>query len=558
MALYQTTYFKPADYRMRIVLAAAFAVLILGYEAVVVAHIVSTGYFGDVWGLQNITIVISALLIAAFTMAICANVWILRHRQRRVQALARRDPSVVTVASPQPEDSLVLHDGEVLTLIHRGSANTLFNGLSILVFVLLGTFYSEFIIVQLLPSFRGSALNTLWLPILKAPSAPSPTALDWLAVGLPVLLVVSWVGYATPGPIRTYFQRIVANDTGITVSNGLCRVYLAWDEIELFARISPENTSVPDILPTGNVVLWGCSQSANFAILAIDKDPDTDSSSRTWETRYLFEDGYQTYLKNAQRLLATIVARTRNPLLATHVRASRKAEGRRSMAIASLSESDAQMLPLAKGKYQPLGASESATLDEGEGVSLKTRRQSAPITTSWANDLNILLWAVYELLWAGGRVIVSTPAPPFIVVAVILLAAFDLTMLGFYVVLFRQQRRLRPTADVRAADDGLTTWGPYLDQPITLPWSSITAWVVILPTKPSQPSRYVVYGDGLRLTWVESSEAPYSWSDVNFSFPSMYRKQVAQLHALIAARTGQPLRELRIGESTTVEQSANV
>ncbi|HET8906573.1 MAG TPA: hypothetical protein VFN11_06375 [Ktedonobacterales bacterium] len=154
---------------------------------------------------------------------------------------------------------------------------------------------------------------------------------------------------------------------------------------------------------------------------------------------------------------------------------------------------------------------------------------------------------------------VSTPVPPFIVVAVIVFVAFDLTMLGFYVVLFRQQRRLRPTADVRADDDGLTTWGPYLDQPITLRWSSITAWVVISPAKPSQPSRYVVYGDGLRLTWVEPSEVPYSWSGVNFSSPSMYRKLVAQVHALIAARTGQPLRELRIGESTAAAaQSANV
>ncbi|HET8906572.1 MAG TPA: hypothetical protein VFN11_06370 [Ktedonobacterales bacterium] len=299
MALYQMAYFKPADYRMRIVLAAAFAVLILGYEAVVAAYIVTTGYFGDVWGLQSITIVISTLLIAMFTAAICANVWILRHRQRRVQALARRDPSVVTVASPQPEDSLALHDGEILTLTHRGSPNTLFNGLSILVFVLLGMVYSEFIIVQLLPSFHGSTLNPLGAPILKVPSAPSPTALDWLSVGLPVLLVVSWLGYAAWGPIRTYFQRIVANDTGITVSNGLRWIHLAWDEIELFARVSSENASVPDILPTGNFVLWGRSRSANFAILAIDKDLDTDSSSRTWETRFLFENGYQTYLKDA-------------------------------------------------------------------------------------------------------------------------------------------------------------------------------------------------------------------------------------------------------------------
>jgi hypothetical protein len=216
------------------------------------------------------------------------------------------------------------------------------------------------------------------------------------------------------------------------------------------------------------------------------------------------------------------------------------------------------MLPSAEEKYQLLVVSESEASHEEEQASLKTRRQSAPITASWSSDLNILVLAGYELLWAGGQFIVSTPVSPHVVVAVIIFAAFDLTMLGFYVVLFRRQRRLKPTADVRADGEGLTTWGPYLDQPITLPWSSITAWVVIPPAKPSQPSRYVVYGGGLRLTWVEPLGAPHPWSGVNFSAPLIYRKQIARLHALIAARIGQPLRELRVGEPTAAGgQSAN-
>jgi hypothetical protein len=555
----QTAYFKPADYRTRIVLAAAFAALIVGYDAVVVAHIVTYVHFRDVWGTQIIFSAWYVLLIAMFTAVICANVWILRHRQRRVQAMMRRDPSVISVASHQPESSPALHGGEVLTLTHRGSANTFFKGLTILVYVPLWIVGYEFIIIQLLPSFRGSALDILGSLFLKAPNAPSSTALDWLAVGLPVLLAVSCMAYVAWGDIHKCFQRIVANDTGITMSNGLRRVFLAWDEIELFAQVSPEKATVPDILPTGNFVLWGHSQSANFAILAIDKDPDMDSFSRTWDTRFLFEDGYQTYLKDAQRLLATIVARARTPLLATHIRAPRKAEARWSAAIASLSERDAQTLPLAEGKFQPLVSSESEASHKEVRVSLKTRRQSAPITTSWANDLSILFLAVIYLLWAGARVIASTPALPFTVFAVITGAAFDLTMLGGYVVLFRRQQRLKPRADVRADEDGLTTWGPYLDQPTTLPWPSITAWVVIPPANISQPSLYVVYGDGLRLTWVEPAEAPYPWSGVNFSSPSMYRKQVAQLHALIAARTGQTLRKLQIVErAAATVSSANV
>lgn len=129
-------------------------------------------------------------------------------------------------------------------------------------------------------------------------------------------------------------------------------------------------------------------------------------------------------------------------------------------------------------------------------------------------------------------------------------------LIGIYIELMRRTNRVKAQPDVRADETGLTTWGYFRDQPLTLPWQRIAAWTLIPPTKPSGNIHYVVFGDGLRLTWVEPSYGPYGWSGVWSTSLSAYKKRAEQLHALIVARTGQPLRELRL-DAGPAQQSAN-
>jgi hypothetical protein len=129
-------------------------------------------------------------------------------------------------------------------------------------------------------------------------------------------------------------------------------------------------------------------------------------------------------------------------------------------------------------------------------------------------------------------------------------------LIGIYIELMRRTNRVKAQPDVRADETGLTTWGYFRDQPLTLPWQRIAAWALIPPTKPSGNIHYVVFGDGLQLTWVEPSYGPYGWSGVWSTSPSAYKKRAEQLHALIVARTGQPLRELRL-DAGPAQQSAN-
>ncbi len=92
-------------------------------------------------------------------------------------------------------------------------------------------------------------------------------------------------------------------------------------------------------------------------------------------------------------------------------------------------------------------------------------------------------------------------------------------MFILYVVLFRRQLRNSNVPDVSADETGLTT-GHDKDQPVTIPWQYIHAWAVIPPAKSEQPARYVVFGDGVRLSWTELPIVRYPWRDGN----SEYRK----------------------------------
>jgi hypothetical protein len=120
-----------------------------------------------------------------------------------------------------------------------------------------------------------------------------------------------------------------------------------------------------------------------------------------------------------------------------------------------------------------------------------------------------------------------------------------IALLAFYVVLLVRQRRRAQLPDVRADETGLTTWGYYKDQPVTIPWDHIVAWVVIPPAKSKKFIRYAVFGGGLQLTWAEPASLRYYWETASGYRHNEYFQHATRLHALIVARTGLPLRELR-------------
>ena len=284
------------------------------------------------------------------------------------------------------------------------------------------------------------------------------------------------------------------------------------------------------------------SQSLSFEFPCIEQEADYEPGSRSWSARYRFDGGYGVYVRDARRVLATITVRAHIPLLVVRPASERANQNRRDSAIASMTEERALALPLAEPRYSPSGDPASAELEEGETVSLRAHTWLQPVTGDWTSDFFIWISAIWIFGWAIGQVtstiIYLWPVALMVITAVALLVTF-------YVVLFIRQRPYRRMPDVSADESGLTTWGRYKDQPVTIAWDRIAAWAVLLPPRGSiKPFRYVVVGDGLRLAWSEPTYGQYTWQSAS-SPQGTYRKQAERLHALIATRTGLPLRELR-------------
>jgi len=337
-----TVELKRTGYGVKIALAAAFAVLVIGYGLFVAIYLIAMGHFAPFWSMETLASAFSVLVNLILMAILWANVRGLIMRRKRARALSQRDSSVVSDASPQFAPSLALPVGETLTLACHHNLNTKFHNLTAIIYYAYLLIVSETIIFQALPVFGHSALNPYFHSEFDGPVAPPPTTLDWLAAGLPFLLVTCVVGYLAWRDIRDRLHRIVAEDTGLTIRDGLRQRTITWSEIEVFARI----TDGSETAPVGNYVLWGRSKSLNFAIVAMEQevDPDRDYVP-SWQTRYSFTGGYATYSKDAQRLLSTIAARAQTPLLTVRVTTPFSDQRRGLPAIASLSETEALALP---------------------------------------------------------------------------------------------------------------------------------------------------------------------------------------------------------------------
>ncbi len=270
---------------------------------------------------------------------------------------------------------------------------------------------------------------------------------------------------------------------------------------------------------------------------------------------FIFEGGYETYQENAQRLLATITIRSSVPLLAMR-EMSLATWLRRRMPVWTIDEDRAKALPLASQEYQPQGDNATTTLRFGEQLALKARIAQLPVLGELLALFAVI--AVLGFLCGGSEFlqgiqrissypdIVVYPAI-FFYIASISLRLITIFPLGATLIVARRRGALP-----RVIVDGFGISGKsLLGQLSTIPWQNITAWVVIRPPAGRHKLvRYIVYGDGQRLTWAEPENARLAGRGINSDRRQAYREQAARIHALIAVRTGLPLRELRLDAPT--------
>ncbi len=450
--------------------------------------------------------------------------------QLRVAARGR-DPQGSTMATMQPDPTLTLRDGETITLERRRTARSIAQSVILLplLFLLLAA-VCEAGIFAAIPAFGRSALNPLYDALLDGNSAAPPiaTPFDWIAATFP-LVVFGLLAMVVPiNVLTTRRERITADDRGITAG----RKFIPWNDIQLFLR---GYTADPKF--TGGYWVWGREHSIVSFTIHPRRATTVGQTSQTSE-EFLFTNGYEAYERDAQRLLATIVARGYQPLRMSLAGSRTITRLQRRLPELATTAGQAEAAPLAEPSWQPPTNPTITNFD----VRLQPRIDGGRYVL-WTIVITAILlglffvFGVYKtsaysasdgtgslLFWIGFGVSVAIAVPIAAVLA------------------FVHQRGRRP---VIAADaKGVARQTQSSSSTVTIPWTEVRAWGVLPPrVGTTDAPRYFVFGEVGKFSWMEPADAVMG-GRVNGDRRAAYVERAAELHALIFARTGLPLHDL--------------
>lgn len=529
---------KPARDIATSALAAVMGMLLLAYEVFVVVRVVTTGDWKGLFTPLALFGMFFVAIVALITPLLLVMPWIVLKRRQNTRALANRNPAQVSIAPAQPDHALALRNGESLVLsYHRGGSKwrQLPRAIGLCLFMAAS---GEVLIIAALPVFTHSSLNPFYFAPLNSSVAPAtPSPLDWLAVAFPLvvcgMILVYWLWDIITGRMVV----LTADDQGVRLRTRRRSKAIPWNDIVLFAHTMAHDPTNP----IGAYVLWGRSHRLEFSI-ANARGTNIEPSSDGQSSRYVFEGGYAAYLENAQRLLATIAVRAHTPLLVTR-EAPVIGWLRRRAPVAITSEDEAAVLPTAEQVYQPQVGDSATVLRFGEQLILRERLAPWPVLAE------SLLWMVVlgpPLYFCASMQSAFTSVFSLGPIATVSAVVFSLLMLGLLAVSVAAGRRGTFRPAIRVDGFGIATRAQNEKKPVMIPWQSVTAWVVI-PASPgaNKPTRYIVFGDGKKITWAESTDAQLAGKDVRGNRQQAFRERAARIHAVIASRTGLPLRELQ-------------
>jgi hypothetical protein len=289
---------------LRQAVAGAFAsFIVLGSQAPWLTYLILYSDWSSFWGFQTFIFLFPSFFLLPIDILVAAAPFITIWQWRSFHAAATDTEQSVPLAARQPNPAFALRDGEritllrtqpILALIRQIMTTTL--GLLVMAAILEGG------MIYLLP-----AVNPLYGYLnYSAPPPPAPSLLDWIVAGyFPALTLVAIIATSLH-TLSGRREAIIADDRGVTVSKTLRRKrFIPWTEIKLF--IQPvENKSDT---PVGAYFLWGerrffSVQVHGKAVTALNYE-----ESQRVVDRHEYPGGYETYLENGRRLLATVAAR---------------------------------------------------------------------------------------------------------------------------------------------------------------------------------------------------------------------------------------------------------
>ncbi len=553
MRLYRNGYYAKAFFGWLL------AALLLGYQGVVIIRALIIGITAN-W--RHFTLLTPSLIFGVFFIGILLllNIFFVTKplsyliNERRLLAAEQQNPLITPLVKFQPQPELALRDGETLKLERvrsLGSTIRSLLGSFAVAVILMAT--GETLIIGLLPSLAQSALNpfndllSYFLALGPAPSLTEISPLDWASVALPLIMTGWFVIVILLEIVRSQRDTLIADDRGVTrIRSGQTRQFIPWSDVAVFLR-GVDNTSDA---PQGGYFIWGQSHGVNFQITGAPVAlPEAQALHREQAQGYHFIGGVEAYQQDARRLLATISARSYHPM--TYWTGSTRvlAGIRRRFPIAGLTTEGALTLPQAVVSLQPSEtAVNSARRNPAPFFKLAARFQI--YWPSFVAEFFCYFCVLGALGYLGGSSSSSLLSPasiasgdPLSLITIAIIVPFITT----YSVLFALARRQMRLPSVTVSATGLkgSASGSLYQKAQEIPWAEIRAWAIIptAKTRGKRPTTYIVLADDKKITWVEPEHARLAGRGVQGDREAAFRERATELHALIVAKTGLPLRD---------------
>lgn len=362
--------------------------------------------------------------------------------------------------------------------------------------------------------------------------APEP-----LAMALPLMIVwlvilVTFIGRAVRVVLVSRKITVLADDRGITTYGALQRSrFVAWDDIRVVVRFSGWQGS-----PLGGAFfVLGQANSLGFSLLGAN-------INRNVLTQFTYSGGEEAYIAQAKRLLATIAARSQAPLRVQATGFYGRIQNR-TYPLFGLNATDVQSLPPAHPAFQPSLEGIQAAPLQTQQVTLRARGNlfspSLVVVLVLVSLMLILILAQIAIITSDpaisgnsstqGMFLLQTILPPLALIAL---------MTVLLMVCNRMNQRAVTVDATGITGSPMMVGAP----PVQIPWSAVCAWVVLPPSPKIRAATYAVYSDGPTIVWQEPLDARLA-GPVSGDRMAAYRMQADILHAIVATRSGQILRQ---------------
>jgi hypothetical protein len=412
---------------------------------------------------------------------------------KRMRAAVMADNDSASLPLSEPDPSLALPIGESLSLTHQRTRY----GVRRMLFYALPLFYLPIYLPLAFSSFSKQAdLAPFTFPIL----------LPLFLVGYDIMVAVFIVQLVNMSRVT-----IALDDDGITILNRWTTRRMAWGEIRAITS-APYSGTMPQ-------------HGVNYSLMATNRQMQVSFAEskrsfalfrRQWER---FEGGVEAYQLGMQRVLATLVARTGLTI--------RRYPLPRSMAASEPFDSTTvQMWPSAPADMQPQPFAPGADFASTGTLRLQAR-------VPWGNIIVISLLIPGMFAGCIASLTLTIAIQAITQVLIVFLAIWLPVMFlsaACMVSVYSSSRQ-----PVIATDQGIQRFN------LAIPWDLVSGWAVKLPPDPSRRI-YTIYSDFGNITWIEDAAFRLAGSNTPGDRKAAFRHGAEELHALIASRTGLPLR----------------